>query len=61
MNRTEISDKKNSPEDWKFHCRFCGATFFFENQGDPTSSSGSCPCCGSDQWIIYDSEGVPLA
>lgn len=43
-----------------FKCLDCKYTFEFDNWNDPTTTSGSCKCCGSRKWKIYDDGGNSL-
>lgn len=40
-------------DSYTFICHSCGIKVVIGKNEDPTSSSGSCKCCGSSSWNLY--------
>lgn len=48
---------ENSEDYLRFFCRECGYNIIISRYEDPTTSTGSCLCCGGSNWVIYDLTG----
>ena len=43
---------ENKP--YNFRCKECNYQIAINEYDDPTTSTGSCPCCGGSKWNIFD-------
>lgn len=51
-----LDEQKRQQADYFLMCRSCGADIPCKSGDDPTSSSGSCPVCGSARWNFVDAK-----